>query len=89
MTVLACAGIEGSYINSITVYPNPTTGTVNITSTINGVQLVSITNMLGEVVFSKEINLVDGYPFTVDINDEPTGIYLLRIGGSTQRIVKR
>lgn len=65
------------------VYPNPTDGIVNITVSVVGMQLVFITNILGEVVLSKEINLVAGSPFTIDLTGQPAGIYLLRLGGST------
>lgn len=82
-------GIEGTLDNSLFVFPNPTIGLVNISSSANGVQQVSITNMLGEVILSKEINLVAGSSFTMDISDEPNGIYLLRVGNTTKKIVKQ
>ena len=75
--------------DAITVFPNPTEGILNISSTVNGVQLVSVTNMLGEIILSKEINLLTGASFTIDITGQPAGIYLFRLGSSVQRIVKR
>jgi uncharacterized repeat protein (TIGR03803 family) len=72
-----------------TIYPNPTTGIINISTSVNGVQFGSVTNILGELVLNKEINFVAGTPFTIDISNQPSGIYLLRVGNSIKRIIKQ
>jgi len=86
----ATVGIN-NYLSDIdvTIYPNPTTGIINISTSFNGVQFGSVTNILGEIILSKEINLVAGTPFTIDISNQPSGIYLLRLGNSIKRIIRQ
>jgi hypothetical protein len=78
---------QASIINA--VYPNPTEGIVNIITNVDGVQPLTVTNMLGEVVLSKEVNLVSGALFSIDLTGQPAGLYLLTVGNSSQRIVKK
>ncbi len=61
--------------NSIAVYPNPTSGHLNIRSeNINALFEATVTNMLGEVV-KKEQNISD----RLNINELQNGIYLLTL----------
>ncbi len=78
---------EASIINA--VYPNPTDGIVNIAANSDGLEQLTVTNMLGEIIMNKEVNLVSGAPFSIDLTDQPAGIYLLRLGNSSQRIIKQ
>ena len=81
-------GMEEDEATFNAIYPNPTQGIVNITPAVSGKQQLSVTNILGELVMSKEVNLVSGSPFSIDITAQPVGIYLLRIGNSSERIIK-
>ena len=81
-------GFEGNTLNAITIYPNPTSGIINISPSISGMQSVSISNIMGKEIKNEEMNIVVGSPFIIDINDQPSGIYLLRIGNFTKRIFK-
>jgi uncharacterized repeat protein (TIGR03803 family) len=81
-------GIEGNTLNAITIYPNPTSGIINISPSISGMQSVSISNIMGKEIKNEEMNIVAGSPFIIDINDQPAGIYLLRIGNFTKRIIR-
>ncbi|MDO6738943.1 T9SS type A sorting domain-containing protein [Wenyingzhuangia sp. 2_MG-2023] len=69
---------------NITVYPNPTTGIINISdiSNINGDIMVS--NVLGQVVKTIEAST------TIDISDLPQGIYFLQTENSLiKKIIKK
>jgi hypothetical protein len=83
---------ENSGTENLGIYPNPGDGifSVVVPSSLNltGSKMTSVTNLLGEVVWSKEIYLVAGSPLVVDITDQPSGIYFIHIGSSIQRIVK-
>jgi len=68
--------------------PNPTSGSINISTSLNGIQMVSITNILGEEVFKKEYILDEELPIMIDISDRKAGIYFLNIGNRTERIIK-
>jgi len=83
------AGIDDTNAeNKFTFYPNPTTGKINLSTFDNDPKLVSITNILGEEVFSKEYHMDSKTPLTIDISDQKSGIYFLRIGNCTERLIK-
>lgn len=63
------------------IYPNPTTGIISIVT--SGDNTVSIYNMAGQCVFQ---TVIKDYG-KIDLSDFGKGIYAIRIGDSTQRIV--
>lgn len=63
-------------LNNVLVYPNPSIGTLNIALTEKANSTVTIVNMLGEVISSQTKNT---QLFTFDINDQPNGVYFVRI----------
>jgi hypothetical protein len=86
-------GIEENEEKGIlSIYPNPSEGifSVVVPATLNltGNQKVSITNLIGEVVWIKEINIDNGSTFLIDITGQPSGVYMVHIGNSIQRMVK-
>jgi hypothetical protein len=82
-------GIEEEVEGFNSVYPNPSTGIVNINPAIDGNKQLTVTNMLGEVVLSKELNVIAGGIFTIDLTEQPAGIYLVKLGNASQRIIKQ
>lgn len=75
------AGVGESLDHSTTVYPNPTSGQLNIVC--EGRQNVSLYNMAGQRVFE---GVADGW-LQIDIKAYGAGIYAIQIGNETQRIV--
>jgi uncharacterized repeat protein (TIGR03803 family) len=71
------------------IYPNPTKGFVNISTAVSVVQIVSITNILGEVVSSQEVNLVADSPVTIDISEQQAGLYFLRVGNRVKKLIRQ
>jgi hypothetical protein len=68
-----CGGLD-----NITVYPNPNNGQFTIESSVVSDQLsVEIYNMLGQKVYSQSTILQP--QFTINISDQPNGIYLIRM----------
>jgi hypothetical protein len=65
--------------NNITVYPNPSKGifTLSITNYELGITNVEVYNMLGEKVYSQPT--VQSSSFIVDLNNQPSGVYLYRV----------
>jgi hypothetical protein len=69
--------------SSLSVYPNPSAGTVTLSmpeSAVGALQ-VHLTDMLGTVVQSGSYELVGGSA-SISVSDLPSGIYLLRATGS-------
>ena len=78
---------------NIQVYPNPTTGIVNIalTSTAQLNASIVVTNSLGEQVYSVSATYTGAKVIEADLSAEPDGIYIVQItsgsGVTTQKVV--
>lgn len=76
-----CVGVKENNKVKFNVYPNPTSGYINITSE-TGVGKVTMYDMFGKVVMSV-VNTN-----TIYVGDLPNGIYTIQIGNTTKKIVK-
>lgn len=68
------------------IYPNPSSGLVNVSFASNESYTVLLHNTLGQQVYSKNIN---GMNSTLDFSSFPKGIYLLELKSDKLRTVKR
>ena len=81
-----------SKLTNISVYPNPSRGEFNISFDLESRQDVylSITNYLGEVIFTEELKDQEGqYNKTIDLGNKANGIYMLNITTNNQNINQR
>jgi len=80
--ISACTGIEEAYFsNFIDLYPNPTTGLVNIKYDLNNSDSfnISVFNMVGEQVINAGSNQLNGSnELTLDLSGQLEGIYFVR-----------
>ena len=82
-------GVE-NYLESIVVYPNPTTDVVNVQCTMNNVQCMGI-----EIVdvYGKIITTVDQTATQINVSGLAAGMYFVRVttdwGVVTKPFVKR
>ncbi len=64
--------VEQKHLKNSTIYPNPTTGMFSI-NTVENIQSVTVTNILGEVVYSsKGRDLIEN---EIDLSSYPSGMY--------------
>ena len=75
------ADVVENFGTGTSIYPNPTTGLVNIVG--EGVQNVTIYNMAGQRVFEGQC---DGW-LQIDMKRFGAGVYAVQVGEETQRIV--
>ena len=75
------ADVEETISATTAIYPNPTTGMVNIES--DGEQKVTIYNMAGQRVYE---GMNNGY-LQIDMKAYGAGIYAIQVGEETQRVV--
>ena len=75
------ADVEETISATTAIYPNPTTGMVNIES--DGEQMVTIYNMAGQRVYE---GMSNGY-LQIDMKAYGAGIYAIQVGEETQRVV--
>lgn len=72
---------------SISIYPNPSNGAVNIRTTSNHFNKLEITNILGESVYKGE--LLPDTDNSVDLTGKEKGIYLIILRNGEDTMVKR
>ena len=75
------ADVEEDFSHNTTIYPNPTDGMLNIIS--EGDQNVTIYNMVGQRVFEG----VCERALQIDMKHFGPGIYAVKVGNETQRVV--
>ncbi len=88
------AGIDqvSSAINNVSVHPNPFSSQAIVTfnSSTEGAFTLKMTDLLGEVVSTKEINVVHGSnQATIDRNGLSSGMYLLSISNGNGSITRK
>ncbi len=78
-----------SDLDRFTCFPNPTEGEIQIKMQVDWPRpvIVFIYNVLGQVVYCQPMSLSEEEHLTLRV-DLAAGVYLLRIGSCTQRIVK-
>jgi hypothetical protein len=71
------------------IYPNPTTGIINIEkSKGTGIKTeISVINSFGAVIYRKDF--IDAIRFQVDLSNQADGIYLIMISSDNQRSVRK
>lgn len=87
LTTLALAareGIESTNILSINIYPNPSTGLVNISGVEKAIYVVF--NSLGQQVVAGELNSETS---TLNLSNQANGIYLLKVAANGEVLTKQ
>ena len=76
------------FINDYLIYPNPTSGIVNIQLEGNNINQLTITDINGRVIISKEVN---GNECSADLSNYNKGVYFitLRNEKTTSKIIKQ
>jgi C1A family cysteine protease len=92
----ASDGIEipGPIVNepSMVVYPNPTTGKINLDylSETTGKCNVRISNLTGVIILDKELSFTEGLnSYIIDLSGNSPGIYFLELTGNSNLIFKK
>jgi hypothetical protein len=85
ITINVTVGVDNNADgNKLTIYPNPTTGIVNINENYtNEDYQVYLCNSFGEVV------MMENNAKTIDLSDFPAGIYYLKIRGEKVDFIKK
>jgi len=92
-TVEEGSGVYEEFISSINVFPNPTSGIVQIEFTAPRADKITVFKLSGEQVLS--IHPGNGKKISIDLSNESSGIYLLEMGFEgisktvTLKVIKR
>ncbi len=83
ITVNTCLGVEDlSFINSLSIYPNPNTGNFMIEMDITKVAnfQIKLLNVIGQTVYEEKVNSRSGiYQKEINLSGHGEGIYFLSI----------
>ncbi|PBQ30370.1 hypothetical protein CNR22_00860 [Sphingobacteriaceae bacterium] len=84
--VSACLGLKDNKLSALTIYPNPTSGDINI-STQNGEEkVILVSDVMGKLVYSGTSTLKS---FKINISHLSKGIYYVKIqSDNTTEVVK-
>jgi hypothetical protein len=91
VTVTGCInGIDEVFASQISMFPNPSTGKVNITVNGNvGPELiVTVYNILGETVVSPAKYRAGTTNMQIDLSNAPSGVYMVKIQNDKESTVK-
>jgi len=76
VTVTVCTGIDERAITGLTIYPNPSTGVINIQSAGE----VQIINTIGEIILRTTDN-------QIDLSGYGKGIYFVKAGSTVKKLI--
>jgi hypothetical protein len=76
--------------NTVKVYPNPTDGIVNVNfGEANGTYNVQLVNIIGQTVFSSEVEVTPNQKESFNFEGLDNGVYLLNINGNGMNKVQK
>ena len=77
--------------NGVKVFPNPTNGMVNIDNQLaeDAISRVQVYNTLGQVILDRAINITAGDLQSIDLSNQPHGIYYLNIQADKAQITRK
>lgn len=83
-------GESGNEAINLSVYPNPGNGLYNLqlSGLKPGTEMIKIVNILGETIMDQSIKVNDSMNCTLNLEELPDGIYFLKIGDITRKIIK-
>ena len=76
VTVTNCTGIDNLGLKGFKIYPNPSTGIINIETQ----ELIEIRNTLGQLIYK-------GMGGKIDLSGYGEGVYLVKVGARIQKLV--
>jgi hypothetical protein len=88
ITVSTCVGIQENtnVLNSISVFPNPSNGVINIVTTLSNDNInYSVTNILGSTVSNGKFNSTK----SVDLSGQSKGIYFITFESNGSKTTKK
>ncbi|NRA12856.1 MAG: metallophosphoesterase [Crocinitomicaceae bacterium] len=87
--ILDNSNLEKHEIVELEVFPNPSSGTITIKadSPLTGTT-ITVTNAIGQVVYSDMIDEGDSFPYLIDLNYAQKGMYILNARNNGMIVTK-
>jgi len=82
---------EPIIIDVVSIYPNPTNGSLNVFCKYeqNGDLRISVYDILGNNVYSKKYKKAQNNVYEIDLDRKPKGIYFIRINNENYSVTKK
>lgn len=77
--------IDQAELNGVSVYPNPSSGVINITNDAGSENTIEVFNTVGQVVTEKEVSS----DTTINLSSHGTGVYFVKVSNETGSIMER
>ncbi len=82
----APAGVKDNMLTNVSaIYPNPTSGVLNISFNDNSVKNIVITDITGKIMSTTQ---TENTEYTINMSDLTAGVYFLKINSSVHKIIK-
>ena len=88
-SVISAVNNENIEDHSITISPNPSSGIFTIRSTEPMGQKIQLTDLTGRVILSSQISSDHSYEAIINLQNQPSGVYLVHIISSTGELVNK
>ena len=85
----ACAGIDDPENGGIKIYPNPTNGVLNLIIDQSGPLTITISNLLGEMVYNNETVNHNNSVIKIDLSQFENGLYFVTVQTRENRVVRK
>ncbi|NNM95624.1 MAG: T9SS type A sorting domain-containing protein, partial [Bacteroidia bacterium] len=73
---------ELSFNDNIVLFPNPTTGNVQVQCDIpDGEYTMNLTNVLGQILYANRLSIHGKYSYFLNLSNYSSGLYILTING--------
>lgn len=82
-------GIEDADLTSVSIFPNPSNGVVNVELDATTDATVTVVDVLGQVVYAANENFVAGERKIIDLSNNAKGMYILSVEGEGVNTVER
>ena len=82
-------GIENKDLTSVSVFPNPSNGVLNIELNETADAMVTVVDVLGQLVYASSESFTAGERKTIDLSNNAKGMYILSVEGEGVNTVER
>lgn len=79
--------LVGNVIKNVTIFPNPTNGTINVALPSKVVSSIEVYNVVGKLVYSTKP--LSTQLITVNVGDQPAGIYFINVKTGNTVVTKK
>ncbi len=82
-------GIQEMEAQNTTLYPNPSRGSVSITTSMSGPFVITVTDMTGRMILIDRVQASTAQPIIIRLDDREPGSYFVSLTGKRRAVTRR